>query len=525
MSDPQARKPVPTPLNREIAGADRDIFHLLFARMMRPQDEVLLTRGGGRGLKIYDELARDPLVHALLQKRYAGVVARSWKVSPASPSRLDRKVADLVERVLQGDWGFRYDRVCYEQLDATLKGYSVGEVMWAPVPEGFIVPVDVKPKDQRRFVFDDEQQLRMLTFQDMLRGDELPPRKFLVHHFGDKTGDPYGLGLGAKLFWPCFFKRQGITFWLTFAEKFGSPTVVGEYPDGMLDTEQDKLLAVLGGIAQRSALVVPNGTVVKLLEAARSGNVNTYEELCRYMDEMITLAILGETLTSSIRGGGSRAAAQTHNDIREELADFDADLLCAAHTDQLVQWISSLNYPEAQAPVLTRPRMAREEEEAVRDQKKIQSRQMALAFITSARQAGWEPADPTADITEQWCGQWNYVGTASGPAPLAAPVTPQTEQSDNEFASAGQHLELGDTLPRDAADDLADQVAQTAMPAMADLVGQVHNLVASCNSLQDVADGLVKLYPRLDASNLALAMAQALQVAELTGRSEMAHGS
>jgi len=516
------KKAVPAELRQEIAGADRDVFHLLFAHMMRSQDEILLTRGGGRGLKIYDEISRDPLVGALLRKRYAAVVARSWTVTPASSARIDRKAADLVERVLKGEWGFRYDRICCEQLDATLKGYAVGEVMWARRSEDFLVPVDVKPKDQRRFVFDDKQQLRMLTLRDMMRGDELPAKKFLVHRFGDKTGDPYGLGLGNTLFWPAYFKRQGITFWLTFAEKFGSPTVVGEYPDGMLDAEQDKLLNVLAGIAQRSALVVPNGTVVKLLEGVRSGNINTYEELCRYMDEMITLAILGETLTSSVRGGGSRAASETHNVIREELADSDADLLCAAHTEQLVQWIVALNYPEAQPPVLSRPRMAREEEEAVRDQKKIQARQMALAYITTARQAGWVPADPAADIDEQWKGKWVYVGTPSGPAAPGVAVTPQTEQADSEFAGGDRHLQLGDTTPRDAADDIADQLVQAAAPAMADLIGRVRSLVGSCSSIGELADELVRLYPKLDAADLALALSQALQVAELTGRAEIA---
>jgi len=511
---------VPPALRREVAGADRDIFHLLFAHTMRPQDEILLTRGGGRGLKIYDEIARDPLVGALLRKRYAAVVARTWVITPGGTARVDRKAAQLVERVLKGEWGFRYDRICTEQMDATLKGYSVGETIWTVCPDNFIVPADVKPKDQRRFVFDDEQLLRILTFENMLQGEELPPRKFLVHHFGDKTGDPYGLGLGNTLFWPCFFKRQGISFWLAFAEKFGSPTVVGEYPEGMLDNEQDKLLNVLAGIAQRSALVVPNGTIVKLLEATRSGNVNTYEDLCRYMDEMITLAILGETLTSSIRGGGSRAASETHNVVREELADSDSDVLCAGHTEQLVEWIVALNYPEARRPVLTRPRMAREEEEAVRDQKKIQARQLALTFITSARQAGWVPADPTADIMPQWKGDWIYVGTASGPAPLAVAVAPQTEQSDSEFGQA----ELGDTTPRDGADDLSDQLAQAAMPAMADLIGQIHSLINSATSLDGLAADLVRLYPKIDDRDLALAMSQALQVAELTGRSEMVHG-
>ena len=66
----------------------------------------------------------------------------------------------------------------------------------------------------------------------MVEGEELPDRKFIIHSVGGKDGSPYGLGVGHRLFWPVFFKRQGISFWLIFAEKFGTPTAVGKYPGG-----------------------------------------------------------------------------------------------------------------------------------------------------------------------------------------------------------------------------------------------------------------------------------------------------
>ena len=520
---PSSAPPVSSarPPAREIASADRDIFHLVFAGLMRPQDDILTTRSGGQGLRVYDEIARDPLVGALLQKRYAAVVSRPWTVEPASVGRADRKAAELVQRVLGGDWGLRYDRICYEQLDAILKGYSVGEVMWKVTQEGFFVPDDVKPKDPRRFVFNDQQQLRLLTFQDMFLGEELPQKKFLVHQFGDKVGDPYGLGLGNRLFWPVFFKRQGTQFWLTFAEKFGSPTVVGKYPVGMLDAEQDKLFRIISDISQRSAVAIPDEAKLELLEASRTGSAG-YGELVRYMDEQITVAVLGETLTTSIKGGGSRAASQTHDDVREQLADFDADLLCAAHQAQLISWIVELNCPGAKPPFLRRGRIAKLEEEAVRDQKQVQARTMMVQFVTQARQAGWAPADETLDLAGQWQGEWKWTGIPSGPAIAPDAVQPQTEQADTAFDDKNQYL--GDVHPRDVADDLADQLHDAAAPSWEVLISKVRAMVESAESLDEVADGLVTLYPDLDPSRLAAVMGQAMLLAELTGRSEIADG-
>lgn len=33
-------------------------------------------------------------------------------------------------------------------------------------------------------------------------------------------------------FWPVAFKKGGMKFWLRFAEKFGSPWVIGKHPRG-----------------------------------------------------------------------------------------------------------------------------------------------------------------------------------------------------------------------------------------------------------------------------------------------------
>lgn len=321
-------------LRQEIATARRDIFIPVFGQTMRPTDAVLLQQGGGRGLKIYEDIERDAHAFAVLQKRKLALAARDWRIDPGGPRRQDRQAAELAERVLGGEWGLSFDKVCVDLQDALLKGYAVAEILWDAV-DGFAIPVEVRPKDQRRFVFDPEGELRFLTFENMLEGEALPERKFLVHRIGDKVGDPYGRGLGHQLFWWVYFKRQAVQFWLVFAEKFGSPTPIGEYPEHMPVEEQDRLLDRLSRLAQESAVIVPTGTVVKYLEALRTGAA-TYPDLIDYCDQQITLAVLGETLTTTIGDAGSRAAAEVHAGVKDEIVDADADLLSAALNAQLL---------------------------------------------------------------------------------------------------------------------------------------------------------------------------------------------
>lgn len=343
-----------TELQQEIASYDRDVTYPSFfgslLQIVQNQDPTLLTRGGGKGLKLYDEIERDTHAYAVLEKRKNAVISREWMVDPASDAASDRAIADEIKGMLSN---LKFDKLCKELLDAILKGYAVVEPMWQPVGNR-LVPTHFYARDQRRFVFDTDRNLRMLTPQDGINGIALPRRKFIVHTVGGKDGTPYGLGLGSKLFWPVFFKKQDITFWLVFADKFGSPTVAGKYDASATKTEQKKLLSALQSISQRSAIIFPKGMEADLMEAQRSGAGDFYERLARYMDEQISEAVLGETLTTNIGTVGSRAASETHNEVRIEVAKGDSDLLSDTLNETLIKWIVELNWPGSEPPTVWR---------------------------------------------------------------------------------------------------------------------------------------------------------------------------
>lgn len=48
------------------------------------------------------------------------------------------------------------------------------------------------------------------------------------------------MGLAHYLYWPTFFKRNGIKFWLIFLEKFGMPTAAAKLPPGQKSVEMMK---------------------------------------------------------------------------------------------------------------------------------------------------------------------------------------------------------------------------------------------------------------------------------------------
>ena len=87
------------------------------------------------------------------------------------------------------------DEVFRGLLESYICGFSVAEVMWRRTPSG-VVPFDVRFRDQRRFRFQEEEEadygftMRIATREHPYIGEELPPRKFLVHRYwAQNNGD------------------------------------------------------------------------------------------------------------------------------------------------------------------------------------------------------------------------------------------------------------------------------------------------------------------------------------------------
>lgn len=380
------RKNLPSDQKVLIANARNDITIPFYNGALQHADDTLIQRGGGRGLKIYDEVERDPHAFAMLQKRKKHLVAREWEVGAASNKPLDVEAANFVREVLKD---IAFDRVSETLVGgATLKGFSVNEVVW--VRKGNrIVPAKLVSHDQRRFTFGEDWRPRLLTWSNMREGEELPDRKFIVHRHDVVGNNPYGLGLGTRLFWCVLFKREGVAFWLHFLDKFAGPTVVASTPYGTLTQEQQKLLNSLADIRTSAAITVPIGTDVKFLEAARSGSVS-YKEWLTYWDKQISICVTGETLTTDVGAAGSRAAAETHADMLDLLVDGDGDLLSETMREQLITWLVDYNFPGAGTPSVWRVRPSNEKSKAEAGKAKADAATATNAALVAVLQTAGE---------------------------------------------------------------------------------------------------------------------------------------
>ena len=138
-----------------------------------------------------------------------------------------------------------WDAITDQMLYGVYYGYSVAELMWST--DGSQVVIDgIRVRNRARFQYDLDYQLRLVD--DMTpQGKLMPERKFWTFAAGASFSDnPYGLGLAHSLYWPVFFKRSDIKFWLIFLEKFGMPTTTGRLPGGRIDDASEQPASTSG---------------------------------------------------------------------------------------------------------------------------------------------------------------------------------------------------------------------------------------------------------------------------------------
>jgi len=452
-----------------------------------PTDSVLRIRGNG-DYQVYSEVLRDDQVASSFGQRRLALVGKEWAVDPGGESKADKAAAEHLEEMLQA---LGWDRVTDKMMYGVYYGFAVAEVMWARDGKHITID-DIKVRDRRRFGFDGEARLRMKT-QGNPQGELLPDRKFWSFQTGaDHDDEPYGIGLGHWLYWPVFFKRAGMRYWMTFLERFGQPTSKGTYPKNATPNERQKLLDALEAINTDSGIAVPDGMEIGLLEAARSGTAD-YSKLYEYMDRAIAKMTLGQT-ASSEGSPGRLGNDDLQGDVRTDLIKADGDLICESFNRSVVRWLTGWNYPNAKPPRVYR------KVEPEEDAAKAAERDRTICDM------GFRPT--LKHIQDNYGGDW-IEKAVEEPVPHSA-----ADRNDNDAAS---FAEPDTRQPQTLSQQLDNQLQRQADG----WINQIRALVNSAESLDEVRDGLTALLPDMNLAQYANLMAEALRVAELAGRDDL----
>ncbi|SDU26900.1 phage portal protein family protein [Desulfobacula phenolica] len=475
------------PITDEIAIAEKDIdIYSGWINRLENPDPVLRSESNGKGLKLYDEVNRDGHAGAVLQQRYLAVVSKPWDVIPGEDNDRAKQIAAFVKESLEG---INLKQACQEILEAILYGYRPLEIMWGEKAGKYIV-LKLRAKHPKRFQFTPDRELRMITPDNMLEGEPVPDRKFVVFTYGS-SDNPYGSGLGQKMWWPVWFKKHGIKFWMIFLDKFGSPTPVGKYPAGTKKDKQDELLNALEALQQETGVKIPDTMQIELLEATRSGKV-TYESLCDYMDRQNTKAVLSQTGTTDIKDAGAYNASQTLDEIRQAICEADAELLCECLSDTLIKWLVDYNF--ANVEHYPKFRIYAKPPKNTKDHAETDKILVNDIRLPVSKKHLYE--------------KYNIPEPEDGEELVNSP---EATKPFEQFSEGGFDFSDASIASMDEVDKLIDQQVKFAVPGFIKNTDLVKDYLSRAKSLKQAKNGLVKLFDEMDTSRLSLRLSTGLQ--------------
>ncbi len=507
-------KPQPAPqLDTEIAHRLLDPFETLYMGLVRSNDPLLMEKATATsGADLYRDLKRDGKVYSALQKRVLALIGRPYQVVPIGQGDRAKADAQTLQDILKRS-GF--DKLCADLMQALLTGAAINEVVMT-IREGRYEVARAPQRALRRFVFvqpDDGRpvDLRLLTRTNMLNGEPLPPRTFVVHRVNPQDDNPWGMGLGLQLYWAVFFKRKAMISWNKLNDRAGVPVPWGKYPRSAGPKEKGTLFDALKALSNDGVIMTPEGTMIELLESKlAAGSITSQQALCEYCDDWIDAVLLGQEARSK-SGGALASASKERSAVRLDLVQADSDLLSETLNATLIAWLCELN---GLAPC-TVERVIKEEE----DLEKSANTDKTVSDM------GFELDE---DAVQAKYGEgWRKKQEISRPEPEAtAPAAPgRTGPGGGPDAGAKERtvqFAEGGAVEGQAAIDAAiaavdDDELQAAMRG---LLEPMMAAIEAADTFEDALAAAEAAYPRVDTARLQALLARAMFGAETFGRAE-----
>lgn len=287
---------------------------------------------------------RDLHYAAQLRTRKFAVAAIAPTVEAASDDAQDVLMAERAREIMNDD---QIPELFFDLLDGLGKGLAVVQILWDTKSTPWM-PQDYKWVDPR-YLRQDQQTLEqiLLISEDAPMGAALEPYKFIIHTPRSKSGSVWRNGLARLVAVMYMLKSFTIRDWWAFAEVFGVPVRVGKYGANATEEDISTLINAIGRIASDAGAVIPESMKLELIETAKgNGGETLFENMARWCDEQISKAVLGQTMTAD--NGSSQSQATVHNEVRIDIAKWDARQLEASINEYLIKPFIILNWGEQQ---------------------------------------------------------------------------------------------------------------------------------------------------------------------------------
>jgi len=271
------------------------------------------------------------------------------------------------------------------------------------------------------------------------------------------------------------------------------PFLVGKHPRGIQKNETDDLADMLEKMVQDAIAVIPDDSSVEIKEASGKGaSADIYAKLLEFCKTEVSIGILGQNLTTEVKGG-SYAAAESHMAVRADIIDTDKKLVERCF-NELIGWIFDYNFAGGEKPVFS---MWEEEDVdktlADRDKTLTDTGQVHFTKKYFIKSYGFEEDD--------------------------IEVVESAKPADKKITAFSESL-LKNLFPGQAAiDELAYSITPEELQAQVEgILKPIIDLIDRGSDYQEILDQLADTYPNMETKSVEDMLARAIFVSELWGR-------
>jgi phage gp29-like protein len=496
-----------------------NLYNYLFSYVQNPDLKIR-----SKGIAVYDKTLADPVVQGCVDTIIQSIKALEYEIIANGQNK---KEIDFINQVLMDlfEKGLR-DHI----LMAVLYGNQYLELIWDN-PDGFWYPVDISPRAHESFFYKKNVdtnafELYVITEISATNGELVTPLKLLVPTFKASSSNPYGKGLLSNCYKSIFIKDNAWNFWSMFVEDHGTPKIDVEISTDLLNTLQreqnmspdDVVLLIqeaAQNIRQNGNYTHLEGVKVTALQSGSSDNGITHEELMDYCDKQVAILLLGHNGSSQSTPGklGSEDVALSVLSSRiQSYASFVED-----NVNTLIKWIHNLNFGTGKAPQI---RMFE------RDDVSMYKAKAEFIQILSGVGLSFTPEyyQDTFNIDKKYFN-------ISAPKPPEPPATKEEEPDPDAAAGCNCHSTLPmnftaeEKTVKDAvkgiltieefakyietSDEFADVAKENIKPVM--------DFIESCSSYEDMLDGLLKVYPKVNKESFIDLLSRMMAIANIYG--------
>jgi phage gp29-like protein len=284
---------------------------------------------------------KDGELDAHLRTRKSGVGRLSFQIAARDRSARARRAAEMCREVV--DELPDLPQAVFDLLDAIPKGFAVQEIEWRTDRRRW-QPARLIYRPQRWFTADDDGQTLLLRGEDG-RGEPINPLNFVIHRVRARSGFCARTGLLRSCVRAFVVRHFAWKDWMAFAEVYGMPPRIGWLREDVPwdSDEARELWRAVRALGMDAAAVVREGNRLEVLDSRSGGDGSVFERILDRAGRELTLAVLGQLLTTGGEQGGSYALGQVHNQVRWDLIEADARALGRTLTEQLLAPVTRLN--------------------------------------------------------------------------------------------------------------------------------------------------------------------------------------